>query len=886
MAAALCCPLAASAQTDASQPVDVTSQFVVNPSFESNTDGWIANNLATQSNTSFTLKQGRIYLERWVAQGSAAGSASISQTLSDIPAGYYTLTAAAQNIQQNSADVQTGAVIFAGSATTDIAQAATYEVDFSTVGTTCAIGFRATNATGNWLAVDNFHLVYAHAEASLLADAVTAAQSVAKQDMQDSFARPLGEAIAHATTAAEADESAMREAAFNLAAAVKLARANATAFTALKRQLSTARTTLNRNMAAGSKARLQQAYDVANAIINEGSDADIESVAVALTEALAEANASYTAYTALNRDINTASRLNTDGKEGAEALADAIAAAQQVLNDDNATPEQLTAADVAMQKATLAYRLANPTGTTEPKATTLGVIQGSQIIFARGSFSSSNIKEKGFCYSTEPEPTVLDDCTSTTYTNNGEIYYIDNVKPATVYYVRAYAMTTGYRVAYGAVQKVATLPAGNVTWSYDYAGDNATNNRIVAAIEQAVTTWNKATGIRDFGLNVHYVPGAGAGGGTADCSYGGYMRISQNQPYQATGTVMHEGAHGLGVGTHWHWYNNAIYRENTTRGLWLGNRVDRVLRFLDNNPNATLTGDNTHMWPYGINGAQEDNHTQILYYANALILEALNEDNLPSPNHDFAIPAYTFVQDDAERYFIKSESEATGLKDSYLRVATGNRVRYVAMSTAEAIDNDSCAWTITYDPATCFYTLRNIATDRVLTLSGTAVSTSVSTSVNSRFQLMPARKQTTSEGFTFAGYGYWLVSPNSYNAILAGSNGAVSASSFNHANTAVTQRWMLLTTAEAVAYAEALGEDTAVRGLVQSSNEADIDARGGIGALEITSTGTSQAVNVYTTDGRTMARLHVAAGATAQLPLPKGIYIVRGSNSSQRVVVR
>ena len=123
------------------------------------------------------------------------------------------------------------------------------------------------------------------------------------------------------------------------------------------------------------------------------------------------------------------------------------------------------------------------------------------------------------------------------------------------------------------------------------------------------------------------------------------MRIGPNASYQAIGTVMHEMAHGIGVGTHNNWSNSSIYRENTSRGYWNGARVDRVLQFLENSSTARLTGDNTHMWPYGINGAQEDNHTMILYYANGLIVEALGEDNLPPTDGAFATPAYTFVQE-------------------------------------------------------------------------------------------------------------------------------------------------------------------------------------------------------------------------------------------------
>jgi hypothetical protein len=48
------------------------------------------------------------------------------------------------------------------------------------------------------------------------------------------------------------------------------------------------------------------------------------------------------------------------------------------------------------------------------------------------------------------------------------------------------------------------------------------------------------------------------------------MRIGPNASYQAIGTVLHETGHGVGVGTHWRWYDCKDTRENTSKGKWLG----------------------------------------------------------------------------------------------------------------------------------------------------------------------------------------------------------------------------------------------------------------------------------------------------------------------------
>ena len=99
---------------------DVTAKYIKNPSFESQFNSWTQTNLKTQKNTSFTLKHGTYYVEKWVSSGSKVGNAEIYQTISKLPAGQYRLQAAAQNIQQEKTTKQTGAWIYAGSAKTTV----------------------------------------------------------------------------------------------------------------------------------------------------------------------------------------------------------------------------------------------------------------------------------------------------------------------------------------------------------------------------------------------------------------------------------------------------------------------------------------------------------------------------------------------------------------------------------------------------------------------------------------------------------------------------------------------------------------------------------------------------------------------------------------------
>lgn len=148
--------------------------------------------------------------------------------------------------------------------------------------------------------------------------------------------------------------------------------------------------------------------------------------------------------------------------------------------------------------------------------------------FGRASFSGNNIIEKGFCWSTHKNPTVLDNRSTLSYNNNGSIYVMDGLLPSSLYYIRPYAITNGYAVGYGESIRICTLPMGNITWTYNNGGSEDENKRINSAIDDAVNVWNNITSIQGLHLSVSY----GANTETADCSYGGSMRVGPNASYQ------------------------------------------------------------------------------------------------------------------------------------------------------------------------------------------------------------------------------------------------------------------------------------------------------------------------------------------------------------------
>jgi hypothetical protein len=306
------------------------------------------------------------------------------------------------------------------------------------------------------------------------------------------------------------------------------------------------------------------------------------------------------------------------------------------------------------------------------------------------------------------------------------------------------------------------------------------------------------------------------------------------------------------------------------------------MQFLENNPSAKLHGDDIHMWPYGINGANEDNGSPILYRANALIVGALAEDAIVTPNMDFKKPAYSFSQDDETKYYIKNEAENRGLATSYLCQTSVTAVRFKEITADEVFSNDSCAWYITFNPSTCYYTFKNVATGRYLSMSTSSV-TAVTNQSNGWYHLMGSRNQTSVDGFTFAGTSYWVLNSSNHKAMNANATGATAAD-FNHADDAVTERWLFLTSDEVQRFAEARGETVGIR-MPKATSQAvatALDVVAGQGVIAITANANGQDVNVFTIDGRRIEHVYVQSGSTAKVRVPRGIYLV----GDRKVIVK
>ena len=710
-------------------PLDMTSS-IANPSFEKDglTD-WSSTGMGTQGNSVFSIKDGNTYVERWTGRGGHVGDAKLFQILSNMPPGRYQLKVAAQNIQEDTPKAeQTGAWIYANFHKTPVGIRQDYTLDFVSVSDQMEIGFEAQSATGNWLAVDNFRLFY----------------------LSDDFDLIRAEYL---SLIAQAEE-------------LLALKTNTVAHNALQEAMERAKALQEQTDTEGwpqAARELQIAYQTAAV-----SQKIFEKLKQAIDEAQAE--------------------LDGSESESKAVYQTAVDEARDIYNDDATTDAMAEAAIVAMAEASFAFRVENGSGEVPTVTTDMRFVRGATWAFGRSTVQGSNIVEEGFCWSENPDPRVTDNRTTEYLNQAGKIYWLRNLKPATVYYMRAYAITKDYAVGYGDVIKFVTVPKGTIGWWYNNGGDEETNARLNYAIGTAVDYyWNNLSSIHGMGLSVSYSPGTP----TADCSYGGSMRVGASSSYQQVGTIMHEALHAIGVGQHGNWWSGD-YRTN---GVWMGDRVTEALRFWDNSATAVLSGDDMHLWPYGCNGAHEDTHSDNLYCMMGSLAQALNEDGLPGSGEiGYALPYYAFNHEDGVKYYIKNEDEARGLYTSYLVETADHKLKWTEMTAEEARDNDAAAWYLTFTPGNQYYQLRNAASNYYITYASGFKTVKRTTPASAdNLHLMRGRVDVTAGNAKFRGY--YVIHPESSSnppVLAANTNGQTTSASFSIANTSTTQRWLIL----------------------------------------------------------------------------------------------
>ncbi len=501
-----------------------------------------------------------------------------------------------------------------------------------------------------------------------------------------------------------------------------------------------------------------------------------------------------------------------------EINTDSLTARQQIVDAERLQRQQAEDA----QRSTIRV-------TTYPY-----VAAGITIALVRASYSTtSGTRELGVCWSKESkEPTILDECSTEYFSNKGYLFRLEGLSSATGYWARPYVITNDGKVAYGETVRFFTERKGNTTYTYDYQAQVENPDQIAwdyninSGMAETVWMYNQLSYLSGFALSVHYVRGSGAGGGTADCSYGGWMRVSQTTSYQQTGTMLHETNHGVGVGTTSEWSNNSNLRSNTTNGKWLGPRATKMVRLLENNDGAYMQGDGTHMWAgttsgsltygYGINGAHEDSYSpsnQLLYFGNILITHALHQDGLLATRSSGITTAYTFTHDDDEIYYLKAESDKYGFDDRFVgcdvyvnargkKIVTFGNNRVVF---ADIADDPYYQWKLTFDPARAMYAFKNVGSGTYLHNAQAVTKLQNTTpSVDNYFMLLPARTDTKVGDFSATSY--WMVRGNAYDSYgimlpaSAAEIGSVSGEVFNPNNEGgEAQRLFILNSAQAAA---------------------------------------------------------------------------------------
>lgn len=143
---------------EVTEPIDYTDN-IINPSFEEGFTGWTNNGMQLQNNTEPSAgKDGIYYCEQWVKNTSTLSNVSITQTVTELKAGEYLITAACHAERQGRTAPVTGVCLMAGDNKIAVTTPATYSVIASAVDGKLTIGFGCESTDANWITVDNFKM--------------------------------------------------------------------------------------------------------------------------------------------------------------------------------------------------------------------------------------------------------------------------------------------------------------------------------------------------------------------------------------------------------------------------------------------------------------------------------------------------------------------------------------------------------------------------------------------------------------------------------------------------------------------------------------------------------------------------------------------------------
>lgn len=140
-----------------SNPKDMTEEYVTNPTFEENVDGW-STNTGAQNNQTATNKTDGVHFtgSSWENWNSSPFAGKMYQILRNVPAGIYTLQMGAFCSNNG------GAYVYANSDSVEVTNdnARTYTVTTRVDVDTLEIGIKQHEKLSNWVGMDNVKLTY------------------------------------------------------------------------------------------------------------------------------------------------------------------------------------------------------------------------------------------------------------------------------------------------------------------------------------------------------------------------------------------------------------------------------------------------------------------------------------------------------------------------------------------------------------------------------------------------------------------------------------------------------------------------------------------------------------------------------------------------------
>lgn len=244
------------------------------------------------------------------------------------------------------------------------------------------------------------------------------------------------------------------------------------------------------------------------------------------------------------------------------------------------------------------------------------------IVCGRFLSHGDGITSFGCCISRNPLPTLNDQFIAAADTATDASWhgyfgaFFDHLTPNTLYHVRAYCIASGDTI-YGNDRIFRTSTGGHFTWSWnnrDAAEAAGAADRITQAMDSATYNYNNYSNLTKH-MYINYNPGTP----TADCTIGGWMNVGAGETYQWVGTMQHEMAHALGVGTACNW--------GSFGNPWDKMDAEMTMRIMVGGMNSNIGHDGMHFWPCGINYRSEV-FGEIVLKANCMILNAMRLDGL------------------------------------------------------------------------------------------------------------------------------------------------------------------------------------------------------------------------------------------------------------------